>query len=186
MKYSKAEAIFNDFYSKSFNEAYGYILAKTGDPLASKQILKDCYTDFFTHFINSKEDTVKSKRAFLFKIIHSTLAEKSNDLPAETTKFRKYPQLLQQELDTEIAQPQNKAQLKQMLDQILAFISKQPTVQRRAFILYYLYDFSIEQIADELSLTQTVVGNYILNLTKEIRLLFGFEKQNNQEDKNEN
>lgn len=176
MKRAKAEIIFNELYSKTFSEAYGYILAKTGDTIATPQILKECYIDLFRSLLKQHRDEIENKRSYLFKLIRTRLIkydeETMRSLRPETTRIKKYVQFLENELDTEIPQPQNKSEFTEMLDKTLNLIAQKPELQRRAFMLHHLYDFSIEQVANELSLSEMNVGNYIYNLTKEIRLMF--------------
>ena len=186
MKRTSAESIFNELYKKTFNEAYGYILAKTGDTVATPQILKECYVEIYRTILNQREDNIENKRAFLFKIIRTHLIRYNestmHSVRPETTRIRKYQQFLDEELNTEIPRPQSQAELKDMLDQALELISSKPEIQRRAFILHHFYDFSIEQVADELSLSKARAGNYIYNLTKEIRSMFQSPNKDEQEE----
>ncbi len=186
MKRAQAESIFNELYSKTFNEAYGYILAKTGDTVATPRILKECYCELFRKFLKERTDEIENKRSYLFKIIRNQLIkydeETMRSLHPETTRIKKYTQFLEEELATELPDPQNKAELQEMLDKTLALIAEKPELQRRAFMLHHLYDFSIEQVASELSLSEMSVGNYIYNLTKEIRIMFQADSNNEQKE----
>jgi len=173
MKRTQAEVIFNELYKQTFNEAYGYILAKTGDTVATPDILRNCYLDFFRTILKQKDDNIDNKRGFLFKIIRKHLTkfneESLRSARPETTRIKKYVQFLEEELNTEILAPSSKDELNNMLERILMLISEKPDLQRRAFMLHHLYDFNIEQVAQELSLSEMCAGNYILNLTKEIK-----------------
>lgn len=185
MKRAQAEAIFNELYKQTFNEAYGYILAKTGDTVATPDLLKKCYVDFFCTVLKQKEDNIDNKRGFLFKIIRKNLINFSEEslrsTRPETTRIKKYAQFLEEELNAEITCPQNEEELQDMLERTLILISEKPDLQRRAFMLHHLYDFSIEQVAQELSLTEMCAGNYILNLTKEIKEMLLTESTTKQE-----
>ena len=186
MKRIQAEPIFNEFYTQTFNEAYGYILAKTGDTIATPHILKECYVEFYRTLLKHKKDEIENKRSHLFKIIRTHLSRYNEQAlhseRPETTRIKKYAQFLEDELETEMPSPKSKSELRDMLDQALALIVEKPELQRRAFMLHHLYDFSIEQVASELSLTEMNAGNYIYNLTKELRVMFQNTNRNEQEE----
>ena len=112
MKRIQAETIFNEFFAKTFNEAYGYILAKTGDTVATPDILKESYVEFYRALLKSNGDEIENKRGYLFKIIKNHL-NKYNESAMhserpETTRIKKYAQFLEEELETELRQPQDK------------------------------------------------------------------------------
>lgn len=176
MKRTQAEAIFNEFYNKTFKEAYGYILAKTGNHVATPIILKECYCKVLRSLLAQKKDESQDIRNFFIQMIHSQLIEynkKALSSPRpKALRSKKFLQLLPQELEIDLPEPESKDQLYEMLDKALSLLNQKPSLQRRAFILYHLYDLGLEQVASELSITQICAGNYIYNLTKEIRIMF--------------
>ncbi len=175
MKRILVENIFDELYKQTFNEAYGYILAKTGDPIVSLDVLKKSYTDLFNFLLKQKKDNIKNKRIHLFKIIQNNLiADKETSQPIDDKSniTDDIFSSLQQELDIEISQPKTQEELEAMLDELLNLIAKQPEALRRAFILYFLFDFKTSQVASELCISEKEAEKYILDLTKQVRSLF--------------
>lgn len=175
MKLKQAKNVFTQTYRETFQEAYGYTLAKTGDIEETPNILIRSYTALFDQLLQTKQMDTKSNRISLFKIIRHQINEyyKNDDAMADNNtgrKIKKYAQLLEEELNTELAMPANKAQLQAKLDEIWPMVSSKPIQMRRAFLLFYLFDFDIERIANELNTTEENIGNYIYLLTKEIRV----------------
>ncbi len=174
MKLSHAKQHFTEIYQQTFHEAYGYILAKTGDIHATPDLLSKSYTAFLTHLIQSNEKENIPGRPHLFKIIRNRIAQyyrDYTDTPVEDPQklTRKHQQLLEQELDFDIDIPTAKEEFQNKLDIIWPIITAKPLQMRRAFVLFYLFDFDLEQITKELNSTEYRIGNQIYELTKEIR-----------------
>ena len=186
MKRAQAEAVFNELYDKTFKEAYRHILEKTGDPVATPIILKECYCKVLRFLLAQKNDESQNIHPYLFKMIQCQLIKynkKSSSSPrSKAQKSKKFFQLLPRELEMDLPLPQSKEKLYKMLDKALSLLNEKPALERRAFILYYLYNLSFEQVASELSITQICAGNYIYNLTKEIRIMFQANSDNESKE----
>lgn len=173
MNKKAATEIFSQTYKKTFDEAYGYILAMTGDAKAAPELLRSSYIELFRLLRKSKKPS-DNLRSLLFKIVRQKLTEynETTDIaaPSRPDRIKKYNEFIQNELNTHLPTPKNKNELLSMLDVALQLVSQKPPLLRRTFLLYYLYDFTIKQIADELKLTEMTVGNYIYEITKEIRI----------------
>ena len=172
MKIKQATETFSKVYQKTFNEAYGYILAITGDAKNAPDLLKASYTTFYRHLLRTKFRNDESYRNTLFKFIRREL-NKHNRSSAQSTadkpsRIKKYQEFIAEELQADIPMPQGAEELEEILGDILDLVSKKSTEKRRAFLLYYLYDFSIEKVAKELSISEMTAGNHILEITKEI------------------
>lgn len=174
MKQKQAEILFEQVYQKTYQEAYGYILAKTGDIFAVEGLLSNSYAEFFRRLLRTANTDAQNKRSLLFRVIQKYLNAYYKNLketipPKTGRKIKKYEQLLQDELDKEFP-PLTKDELNRALNSILALVADHAIEQRRAFILYYLFEFSISQVANELNITEECAGNHIYLLTKEIRV----------------
>lgn len=170
MNRKQITAVFTEIYNKTFGEAYGYILAMTGDAKQAPLLLKECYILFYAQI---KKNNNQDHRATLFKIIKKKLSQYNEAVPQtempKPTRIKKFNDFIAAELETEFPVPSSQDELLQTLDLALTEVSGTPTVQRRAFLLYYLYDFPIERVADELGITEMIAGNYIHEITETIR-----------------
>lgn len=181
MKNKKEIALlFEEIYNKTYQEAYGYVLAKTADPAVTPKILEDSYVELYKLVARSSA-TLKKHRNQLFKIIQKqldTLYNNLEDSPAEETgrKIKKYESLLLKELETELPAFADKTERSETLQKIMSFVSAKPMEIRRAFYLYYLFNFNIQQIAAELNISEESAGNHIYLLTKEIRTEFSVKQ----------
>lgn len=173
MNKKNAIEIFSQTYKQTFDEAYGYILAMTGDAKAAPTLLRNSYTELY-RLLRKTKKPIDNLRTALFKIVRQKLVEynETTDIaePSRPDRIKKYNDFIENELNAELPPPKNKDELLALLDSALELVSQKPPLLRRTFLLYYLYDFSIKQIAQELKLTEMTVGNYIYEITKEIRI----------------
>lgn len=185
MTHKRATQIFNELYDATYEESYSYILAKTGDIHRASEILNDSYTAIYQHLLSSKKDTIENKRAYLFTIIRHNLSNyyKENASPVlsiDDDASMDYNALIADELIADF-NVQTQAEVKLLLDKILGFVSQKPELQRRAFVLRFLFDFKLSRIAKELSISEACAGNYIYRLVKELKEQFQAEYNNEQE-----
>jgi len=183
MNHKNTTEIFTEVYNQTYSEAYGYILAVTGDAKNATKWLKECYIALFSRIKKSKKTEVDFRQT-LFKIIRTQLQKKNKDISEsdipKPTRIKKYNEFIQSELETEFDPPKNQNELIDMLDTALTHVSEKSTIQRQCFLLYYLYDFSIEQIAQKLNISEMSAGNFIHEITLEIRTVFQTKKLKNR------
>ena len=73
MKQKQAEILFEQVYQKTYQEAYGYILAKTGDIFAVEGLLSNSYAEFFRRLLRTANTDAQNKRSLLFRLIQKYL-----------------------------------------------------------------------------------------------------------------
>ena len=169
--------LFEEIYNKTYQEAYGYVLAKTADLEATPTILRNSYLDFYKYLSRTNNESEKKNRNQLFRIIQKQINDFSDALNEPETenggrKIKKYKSLLEKELSTELPPIITKAELNKKLNEILLQVSEYSLKARRCFFLYYLFDFTIEQVATELNISAEEAGNHIYLITKKIRTSF--------------
>lgn len=178
MKTKEAKKIFNEQYDAFYNQIYSYIFAKTGDVHSTPEILSDSFFDLYKHVSSLKKDDIINKRAYLYSIVQKNL-EKYYKVQASPTVSSDspeagadYDQLISDELSEHIISPENSAQVSDLIQRILAYVAERPLLQRRAFILRFMFDMPIAKIAEELSLSSACTENYIYRLLKDVRKEF--------------
>ena len=174
MKQKQAELFFEEIYKKTYSEAYGYILAKTGDINETPELLRKSYVDYYRHLLRSNTKETHAERNRVFKFIQKYVNQYYNSQPdvpekPKGRKIKRYVKLLDEHLNSEIPPFPSKQELNQSLQDVLTKVSSKSIQVRRAFIMYYFFDFTFEQIAKELSITEEDAGNHIYLLTKEIK-----------------
>ena len=174
MKRQLAEEIFNQIYDQTFHEVFGFILAKTGDIASTPSILKSSYAELYKKLLRLRKDTIENKRNFLFKLVRQQV-EKYNKTISKSEKFdlKKSKNKIREsrllnELDTDFPKPKNREELSALLSEIIKTVSTKPVMQQRAFMFYFLYDYSVADIAAALSISKSETLQYIYSLTREI------------------
>lgn len=181
MKTKEAKKIFNEQYDAFYNEIYSYIFAKTGDVHSTPEILNDSFLNFYKHVLSLEKDNIVNKRAYLYSIVQKNLAKyyKAKASPAVSLDAPEtgadYDRLIAGELSEHIISPENSAQVSDLIQRILAYVAERPLLQRRAFILRFMFDMPVAKIAEELSLSSACTGNYIYRLLKDVRKEFQSE-----------
>ncbi len=171
MKRKQIRILFEEFFKKTYQEAYGYTLAKTADMSATAEILKNSFAELYKGFDSNEQQ--KNERTQLYRIIQKNInvyTASLEETPVDSgKKYKRYKSLLEKELDAEIPPVLSKTELQGKLQNILNFVATYPLEYRRAFYLHYLFGFGFDKIAAELGIEVDDAGNYVYFLTKAIR-----------------
>lgn len=171
MKRTELDQLFNQFYKDSYRNALYYCMSKTGDFVNTEDILADAY---FALYKQMGKATIENLDSYFHTVLKNEIAKywkkhrKELTLPLEGEDGQNYEVLLETEFNIT-----EEAALRSMLVQdILEYISKQPAVMRRAFVIHFYFEKTLEETAAELGVSVPNVRNYIYRLLGRVKTEF--------------
>lgn len=180
MKRKERIAEFHSFYQKNYNTAMNDILCKTGDFLNAEELLEKAFIKVYKYFVREKVIQEDKAQKCLISALKATIAEydKKHSRVKTSSGFSSNIPLADL-LDSEFDLSLQIAEKKGIIQDILAFVSNKPRAIRRAFTYYIYFDFSLQEIAEELKLPKEEIENDLSSLLAEIKelILAEYEKE---------
>lgn len=147
-----AEAYFNRIYGETYPEILKFVIIKTSHADQVDDILQNTYHNFYTRILKKGFDDIQSPKAFIIRLAERELSrhyrrkalglEKETDLDAYNEKI---------EPDgipfTEMVEN------KDALDIVHDIVGQMPLLSYKSFILFYYYDMTIADIAEQLDIS---------------------------------
>ncbi len=168
MKRTELEQLFNQFYKESYHGALYYCMAKTGDFINAEDILADAY---FALYKRMGKPGIENLNQYFYAVLKNEIAKywkkhsKELALPLDADDGQDYERLLETEFDL----TEETAMRNMLVQDILEYISKQPAVMRRAFVIHFYFEKTLAETAAELSVSVPNVRNYIYRLLNKIK-----------------
>lgn len=171
MKKAELNQKFDAFYQRTYRSAMVYCLAKTGDFINCEDLLTDAYLAVYKKFAKSSKEPLKEPERVLSTALKNSVSnyweKHRKDLKLSVTEEKRtdYETLLQTELDL----TEDMVVRKMLQEDIVEFVSTRPVLMRRAFVLRFYLDRSIEETAAELKVSVSDVCRCLYGLLQEIR-----------------
>jgi len=168
MKRAELDQLFNQFYKESYRDALYYCMAKTGDFVNTEDILADAY---FALYKRMKKAGIVGLKQYFYVVLKNEIASywkkhrKELTVPLEDENGQEYELLL----ETDFNITADSAMRNMLVQDILEYISKQPAVMRRAFVIHFYFEKTLEETATELGVTVPNVRNYIYRLLRKVK-----------------
>ena len=169
---------FDEIYDNTYRKVLRYVISKCGNVSEVSDIVQDIYIEFYTVLTRKGMDYIQNTDAFIMKLAkskiyrHYTLMEKFKSLIPLFVKTEGGQEIspVDFELSNDIVEDEiiNNA----LIEDITAYIARKPDDIQKIFYLYYEMDLTIDQIAAELSMSQSNVKNKLYRTVKEIRELY--------------
>ncbi len=171
MKRKELKEYFNLFYNNTYSATLSYCLKKTGDFLNLEDLVASSYYQLYKLIKKSKTIDQPTANKLLKKAVDGTLdrywKKHKKDL---TFKKKQNPQhTLEEYLAAEIDVTEEEATQMMLCQDVLEYVSDQPMMFRRAFVLYFYYEMNLDAIAVELNLPQEDVLYCLVTILKRIK-----------------
>lgn len=170
MKKSTAISKFNEIFDATYDEALAFVAGKTGNILLANDILTDTYSALFAHLKKCNEFDLNTTHEFFLRYIkESTNAYILKDKDLKNTSNLAFQDEIADAdkkiadlLNTEFEIHENQLQDTLILKKINRFILQKDDIRKKAFILHYYCNYSLEQVANllDVSIQQTQSGIY--------------------------
>jgi len=171
--------LFNKIYDMTFKNVFAFVTSKCGNTNDIADILQETYMEVYSVIVKKGCTYIINEEAFVKNIAktkifrHYSLKEKISSF-INVSKDDHEIDILDFEITYEIEIEESVAN-KLLLDEINCFLLKKPQLTQKVFYLYYSLDYTIQQIATDLSLSESNVKNKLYRTVKEIRELYGKE-----------
>lgn len=174
MKRIDVETSFNSFYNQTYNSAMQYCLMKTGDFINSEDLLSNAYYAIYKRLAKDDAGEIEDLNRYLFTVLKNCISKywKKHRKDLLMTVSSDDEQNYEALLETDLNLTEETAEREMLLQDILEFVSTQPAPMRRAFIMHFYMDKSIEECAKELDSPVTTVRNHIYRLLHKIQKNF--------------
>ncbi|MBE6572834.1 MAG: RNA polymerase sigma factor [Ruminococcaceae bacterium] len=170
------EKIFNQIYDKTYRGALIYVTAKCSHVQDIEDIMQEIYTELYSVITRKGGEYIAFPEAFVLKIakrkvyLHYTLKERIRgvSLNSEDVYEREMIDSIPDDFDIE-----DDICTKDMLDEIGRYILSRSEITAKIFMLYYLLDLKISEIAEQLSVSESYVKNKLYRTIKELKARYG-------------
>ncbi len=171
MNRAELEKKFNQFYNETYHDALYYCMAKTGDFINNEDILSNAYYAIYKRMRKVEGEQINALTAYLYTVLKNELARywqkhrKDLMMTVCEDEVGDYETLLETELNiTEETAVRN-----MLVQDVLEFISGQPALMRRAFVIHFYFGKTLEETAQELDISVSNVRNYIYRLLHKVK-----------------
>lgn len=144
----RKERYFCKVYDDTYKEILRYVVIKTSDSDAISDIMQEIYLKFFQRICKKGYRDIREPIAFLKTLANHELAlfykekeERIHNVPIEEV-----------EIDAGV-EVEYEVENKEKIQAVWEIIRKQPLESYQVFVLRYMYDLSMEEIAEQLGLT---------------------------------
>lgn len=170
--------LFNEIYRATSQKTLIYLTARCNNPSDISDLFQETYVEVFSVIQKRGVDYIQPPEAFVIKIAkqrlyrHYTLLEKWKLLVPITPKSSQdetYDIPCNEYMAFSV---EDKLVNDDLIAQINAYLSQKPDVVRKICYLYYSLDLTIEQIANELHLSESNVKNKLYRTRRELRNQF--------------
>ena len=171
MRKNEVDKIFEALYESTYDDAVAYIGGSTGNLAIMEDLLFSLYSQMYEFLLNSKiydENLIKGKYIETLKnIIAPHLTDDTNI--EITSKRKRTINSVEKNLETEFYISETDLFESEIIDEIIKFISGEPSFVQKIFILYFYCNYDAKNISELLSAEENDVTHIIYALLKEIR-----------------
>ena len=171
MKRNETDQLFNQFYKESYCDALYYCMSKTADFINAEDLLANAY---FSLYKQVKKGNVENLKQYFYAVLKNEIStywkkhRKELIIPLEDENGLDFEGFL----ETDFSITEDSALRNMLVQDILEYISKQPALMRRAFVIHFYFEKTLEETAAELGVTVPNVRNYIYRLLKKVKSQF--------------
>lgn len=172
------EAYFRRVYEETRTDVWGYIRARVRSPEDAADLTQETYLAFVRTLKTHGVGWVKNPAAFLTDLAGKKLADfyrsrKEPPLSLDEASEEDEPSL--SDVLPSAYSLEDAVLTRQTAAEALAVISKKDDVTRRIFDLYFVADWPLEQIAENLGVKTGFVKNRLYRTLRELRKIYGKE-----------
>ena len=158
-------------YDATFDNAVGFVSAKTGNTNITPIVLEEAYKKLFYYIMRQKEFDSQTALDVLFEYIEQATDEfKAPDI--ECGDFSATENCVKAVEDEDIAMSEEQATEDLFVKKAHSYVLQRASLERRIFILYYYENFTAEKISKLFSIPIETVYGYIKKTSEDIQTNF--------------
>ena len=162
------EDYFDRVYEKTYRPLLRYAIVHLSDPTDAEDALQNVYIDFYNRIERYGHLDILAPKAFLLKMLRREIIKHY----AEREKERAY---LVEDTEAETLADgvsfEDLALDRVMANRVLDAAKRLPQETYRVFVLYYGFEMSVSDIADELSLSREAVKSRLFRARNSLRAM---------------
>lgn len=170
MKRSNAVQYFNNLYESTFDDAKAFVVGLTGNTDIVENVLLKTYKSVFEKLLKQKDITSDD----IGKFFYNTLKNNALELAGTTQNTAYLPNEkqaddLKQILNTEFDLDEQKVNDEFLIKKAHNFLSQKPSIQKKAFVLYFYEGYETGEISKMLAVDEQVINGYIFDVLEDIK-----------------
>lgn len=172
MKRKQRMDAFSTFYQKSYESTMNNCLVNTGDFIGAEDLLYKIYHKVYRKFMKSKEMDSTLAEKLLSDVIKHELKKVCAGKKKDVKTAPSDPATLQALLEEDLPIGEDFVEKKMLLSEYLTDLSQKTLDERRAFVNYFYFGKSLEEIAKQLKKPEQTVCGYLVGLVREFRDIY--------------
>ncbi|WP_040197813.1 RNA polymerase sigma factor [Candidatus Soleaferrea massiliensis] len=167
--------LFNEIYDATRQKTLGMITAKCGSIAGIPDIFQETYMELFAILSRRGPGYIKNPEAFVMRLArqkiyrHYTLLNKIKSIVSISGMRGEDGEIHVEDLDIDTFSIEDHMSEKDLIDQILQFLSHKPLDTQKIFYLFYYLDLSIPKISKLLSISESNVKHKLYRTLQEMR-----------------
>lgn len=169
--------LFNEIYDLTNRRVLIFITSKCNNTFDIKDIFQDTYSEFYSVLVKKGSNYIKNYEAFIIKIAkqkiyryYSLLDRIKVLVPISIYKSSEkvdFIENIQDNLNIEEVVSE-----KILIEKIDEFLMQKPVIIKKIFYLFYFFNMTISEVANELNLSESSVKNKLYRTLKELRNIY--------------
>lgn len=166
------EELFNEIYDRTNKRILIYITGKCHRTEDISDIFQETYMELFLFLKKKNWSEIRNEEAFLVKIAkrkiyrHYTWAEKMKDFFSKSLDESEQDRISESDL---VLSVEERVINQEMAEAAWRFLQDKDDLTRKIFYLYYYEEIAIAQIAELLSVGESMVKNRLYRTLKDLR-----------------
>jgi len=167
---------FNRVYEKTYRRLLRYAILHLSDPTDAEDVLQNVYIAFYRRVEQRGHFDILMPQSFLLRMLRNEIKHRY----AERAKQTAYPIEDYEETLSDSASFEELALDRAMVDEVLAIAKTLPSESYRIFVLYYGFELSVSEIAEELEIGREAVKSRLFRARNVIRGRLGSKEERRQ------